>query len=850
MGCRQHMSRWLTPWVLAFVIGALPLAATKGFAAQEQAVQQHQLSLLNANPIPYAQVAAVNDLWALHLNPAGLAFVSGVEFVAGYQHEWLPQTGWHHGDALLGFNLFRRWTLAGGGQLALPQEQDEGENAGRVSGLLGTAVRVHDAFAFGFGFAKRRVLGQDLSPLHLTVGVQSRLAPWVALGASLWGVNPRFGDPFAMAAGISWRPIHQWLTIGTDVHFSPRSDAWEQGYALNPQLAAIFRWQGLGVHAAVQMRDVAKGLTSPCLSWGIEMNSSHVGTTVTGGIQPSGPKTHQEHVGGLLRLSSARWSAFPRQKRWVSVALAGDGTLADKPASWLQRVFAKPQNPLSVLMGLQSLAGDPTIEGVVLRLDDVRLGFGRAAELRDVLLALRGRGKKVIVHLERAGTRTYYIASAADRIYLAPAGYLQLNEFRMTLMHVGDLLRKIGVEVEVVRSGKYKSAGQMFTAASPSDEELEVARTILDERYESFVRALGQQRVPRREDVKAHVDRGGLVASEALESGLVDALVPWQQLQSTLKKEFQPRAALQQGVFQGIAKQTAWRAPKQIVVIMLHGTIVSGHVQPSFTRFGKRMGAEDVIEALKWARQNKNIKAVVLRIDSPGGDAVASDAIYRAVKQLRQVKPVVVSMGDVAASGGYYIAAPANAIYAPPTTLTGSIGVLRLSVSAQKLANKIGVSTTEIAKGERPGSTLFRSMTSKERQRAQQVVDAYARQFEHVVAQGRGLSQKQVRQLAGGRVWTGRQALARKLIDGLGGLPRALDKARQLAKVSPNARLGMSVILPGPSRIRLPMVSAQTVLAGFGGVGRLVYDAQLLRELAGAPLALAPFVLQKWQENN
>ncbi|MEM7589482.1 MAG: signal peptide peptidase SppA [Myxococcota bacterium] len=312
-----------------------------------------------------------------------------------------------------------------------------------------------------------------------------------------------------------------------------------------------------------------------------------------------------------------------------------------------------------------------------------------------------------------------------------------------------------------------------------------------------------------------------------------------------LKKSFALRQAPQRNFFTAARKHLAWGALGNIAVIVLQGTIVPGHVKPSFVGFGgKKVGATDVIHMLQKAGNDRSVKAVVLYIDSPGGDAVASDLMLQAVRKLGQTKPVVASMGDVAASGGYYAAVGAHFIYAQPTTITGSIGVLNVLISAKQLANKLGVSAVEVARGKLPGPSLFRSANNKELQRYQHIVDWYASKFEQAVQEGRKLDPKKVHAIAQGRVWTGKQALQHGLVDAMGGLPHALAKARQLAKVSPSTPLGMSLWVPGKSpTLRLPRLWAQALQ--IPAAQRVLHQAQLLQELSHSPLAILPFVLHE-----
>ncbi|MEM7589534.1 MAG: S49 family peptidase [Myxococcota bacterium] len=469
-----HWHRFQQPFALAAAFAFL-LASSNASATQPTS--------LSYNPTPYSQLAAIDDVWSLYSNPAGLAFLGGMQFVGGYQHEWLTQQSLHHTDAGFGFNLFRRFTLATAGRLAIPPRGELG-----LGIIVGTAFRFHDAFALGFSVLKRRLPDAQAEPVHLALGTQSRLTRWLALATTVWQVNPSWGDPFAVAVGASFRPWRECLTLGTDLQWIPRSEQWSDGLAMNPQVGLQVQWSGLALQTAVQLRDVTQGLQAPWITAALQLNSPHVGASLTGGGRPQSgePQSNatQGHAGALVRWSSERWQGFDRKKQWINVSLNPEGGFQKPPTlSLWKRLLKRSEHPLTVLAALQSLANNKTVEGVVLNIADLRMGFGRASQLRGVILSLREAGKKVVVYLERASTRTYYVASAADAIYLAPTGVLRLNGFRSTLLHLAGLLDKIGVQAQVVRSGPYKSAGQMLAAYKPTKEEIEVVNAVLDERY-------------------------------------------------------------------------------------------------------------------------------------------------------------------------------------------------------------------------------------------------------------------------------------------------------------------------------------------------------------------------------
>ncbi|MEM7403475.1 MAG: signal peptide peptidase SppA [Myxococcota bacterium] len=826
--------RQLSSLISLFVVVALVCGLAGRPAVAAQSVS------LSYNPTPYSQLAATDDVWSLYRNPAGLAFLGGLQFVGGYQHEWLPQQlSLHHADAGFGFNLFRRFTLATAGKMAVPGSGELG-----LGLVVGSAFRFHDSIALGLSILKRRLANSDTEPVHLALGLQSRVTRWLALGTSIWQVNPSWGDPFALAVGASFRPWREYITLGTDLHWLPRSEQWRDGLAMNPQVGLQLHWSGLTLHTAVQLQDVVRGLRAPWITASLQLNSPYLGAGLSGGGQPQ-TGISQAYAGALVRLSTERWQGFARKKQWVSVSLNPSGGLQTAAARSLwQRLFRKTQHPLQVLAALRSLANNKAIDGVLINMPNLRMGFGGASQLRNVILSLRQAGKKVVIYLERASTRTYYVASAASAVYLAPAGVLQINGFRSTLLHVAGLLDKIGIKAQVVRSGRYKSAGQILAGYKPTAEEIEVANAILDERYNAFVQAVSSQRPGKDEQtVKQLIDQGGLVASEALQHGLVDGLATWQQMQGVLRQSFALRQPPQSNFLTAARKQLAWRAPSSIAVVVIKGSIVPGRVKPALVGFGgNKVGADDVIDMLQHAANRRRVKAVVLYIDSPGGDAVASDLIYQAARSLAQVKPVVAVMGDVAASGGYYAAAAAQYIYAQPTTITGSIGVLNVLISAKPLADKLKISTVEIARGKLPGPSLFRSATSQELQRYQQLIDWYARKFEEAVQHSRNLTKQQVHTLAQGRAWTGKQALQHGLIDALGGLPHAIAKARQLANVSPNTPLSMSIWVPGSTpTLRLPNLWSQAIQ--LPAAQQLLQQAKLLQELCNSPLAILPFML-------
>jgi protease-4 len=430
---------------------------------------------------------------------------------------------------------------------------------------------------------------------------------------------------------------------------------------------------------------------------------------------------------------------------------------------------------LRVMRLLNQAERDPQLEGLVLRVDNLaEIGVGKAEELRRSVLRLRASGKKVFAVLLRAGNNEYLIASAADRVFAVPEAMLTINGFSATALFAGEAMEKLGVHWEVARVGAYKNAPDIFTRSEMSPEQRESVNAYLDSDVRTFHSAVGTGRRLDPGQINRIWDEGLIPTSRAKDLGLIDEVISPAELEDRHRGAYGPR----------VEREGRWGLRKRIAIVPVIGTIAPGKNYEDPLGLVRVAGAETVVRALRIAQDDPLVAGIVLRVDSPGGDSLASDLMYRAVLEAKKRKPVFASMGDVAASGGYAAAMGADRIYALPSTITGSIGVFFIKPVVDKLANKLGVHHETIKRGKISDLlSLFQPWTPEEKSAAQKWVDSTYDDFITEVAASRKLTKGQVDAIARGRVWSGEDALARGLIDQLGGLPDAVDAARIQANI-------------------------------------------------------------------
>jgi protease IV len=751
--------------------------------------------------LPTAQSAAVEDATALLVNPAGLALVEGFEVNLGGFLRSDGRASQTDLDGALVTTPMRGLGIGLGMGLTFADAVST-----RLRTSAGIAAAADSTFSLGAALHAITPLGGSGSTdWSLDVGSQIRPARWLALGIGIEGLGDQDLGPASGRGGVSLRPLGELLTVGLDARLipgsrDPGSARYAGALAIVPGAAVRLDLGGLALTAGASMKNLgAQTSGRPELELGgaLEVNGGKLGATLLGGADGILAATQRGWGGGRLRLSSAEWTPiFPDRGRWLAFALAGEGVpLAERNRSLLTQLFTDEPQPIAILAALRNAAEDEGVDGVLIELKGLSLGWGRLAELRGALVTLREAGKKVVVHLDSADDADMYLASAADRIYLSPAGHLEMNGLRAELLYLGDTLGKIGIEAEAVAAGRYKSAPRQLTANEPSEEELEVQNALLDGVYGAVTEMVAAGRGLAVDEVKAIIDRGGLTGPAALEAKLIDGLAYPDELKGHIDELAGRRVFLETRHLSREERRVRWDTPPRIAIIPVDGTITMGG---GISLFGRGASARDIIDAIEEAAGDDDVKAIVLRVDSPGGDALASDLIWRAVMKAREKKPVVASLGDVAASGGYYVAAGAHTILAEPNTVTGSIGVFGLLFNAERLADDIGVRTYPLERGALPGPSTFRPLSDAERAALQLSVDATYERFLDAVTAGRGeqsgLDKEQLRAVAEGRVWTGAQAEERKLVDRMGGIMDALDEARSRAGLGEEEQISIQVI--------------------------------------------------------
>ncbi len=777
---------------LAVLAGVAGLFGGLGAAAAQEADRRYADEPTNGVVMPATPLAGEHDSRALSVNPAGLQFLRGPEamLVLDYQNSDHANAGGTGGG------LFLTGPVGGG---LLP----------RLG--LGVGLEVMRT-------ARANLLPDPGTPVRTTVGASFLLAKNLSLGASWhhffddgrldgvdafdFGVSSRIGNHFALGAVI--RDFNAPIALGAAVQ-----RRYEMELTVRPlgneriELAAGGRvgedegdtdgWgrasvrvvRGLYAHLAVETRDLrVQTTTGPIIdeaqerdlraTFGIELSLGGFGvSTYATGLRDGDGSNHA--LGGSMILRSSLIEipslvAPPPHIERVELS----GTL-------------EGFRLVSLVSRLRAIGRDDSAKVVALVFDDVSAGWGALREVRDELLALRTRGKKLYAFLVTGDTRDYYLASAADKIYLDPAGEMALTGIATTTMYWRGALELVGVTPEFEKIAEYKSAPEQFTRRGPTVPAAQMRSELLDGIWDEVVTAIAKSRKLSPDEVKQLIDRGPFSAGDlASDQRLIDAVATPERAAMLISQDL---GTLYEVSSPPPSRPDSWQRRK-IAVIHIQGDIVDGSSQTVPLLDRKMAGGETIAGAIAAARASSEVGAIVLRIDSPGGSALASELISREVFATRGVKPIVCSMSNVAASGGYFAAAGCDVIYAEPTTVTGSIGIFTGKFELSGLMGKLGLVANVDKRGQHADlGSMTRPYTAEERELLHDKIRYSYGRFVGAVAEGRGLTRAQVDELGRGRVWTGARAKEVGLVDLLGGVGDAIEDARRRMKIPESERI-------------------------------------------------------------
>ncbi len=442
-----------------------------------------------------------------------------------------------------------------------------------------------------------------------------------------------------------------------------------------------------------------------------------------------------------------------------------------------------PQFQLSeVLTAIDNAMTDDNIKGISIELDQSRIGMAQLQALRDKLTEFKSSGKFVGAFADNYSQKSYYLSSVADSIFINPVGMLEFKGLTSEKLYFKDFQEKYGVKMEVIRHGKYKSAMEGFISDKMSDANREQTLSFLSSIWGEFLEDIGQSRGKSIDELNNVADNLGTKTNTlAVDNHMIDGvlyldqyrdkLVEWSGVESMDDLNM---ITMKHYLKSGKGRNASGASDK-VAVLYAQGEIKYGKGDETF------IGQEAMIKAIRKIKKDKKIKALVLRVNSPGGSGLASDIILRELELLKQEKPLVVSMGNLAASGGYYIACKADKIYAEPTTITGSIGVFGAMPNINGLAKNMGINAEQVTTNKAPGYSIFEPMNQEFHDEMKGMIDNFYQIFITHVAEGRNMTKEAVDAIAQGRVWTGKEAQEIGLVDELGSLNDAVSHAASIA---------------------------------------------------------------------
>jgi len=499
----------------------------------------------------------------------------------------------------------------------------------------------------------------------------------------------------------------------------------------------------------------------------------------------------------------------------------------------------------SIRKSLKMAAVDDRIKAVVLRINPLLVGYAKVQEIQQSIESFRQSGKKIFAYFDLATTKDYYLATACDSIYLTPEGMFLLTGVRAELTFYKNLLEKtIGIEADFEHIGKYKSAPDAYMRQSMSKEQKEVVNSIVDYRFNDIVSTIADKRRLSAEYTKKIINEiSGLTPDEALELNLVDGLKYFEDIVDKISEKGRiHKISVEEYSRISPSSLDLENGPK-IAVIYSSGTITGGNDSDD-PFIGQTMGSARLVRNLRYAADLKSIKAIVLRINSPGGSGIASDNILNAINYAREKKPVIASISDLGASGGYYIAIGADTIVAQSGSLIGSIGVFAGKFSMEKLYKTLGINTETIQRGKNANIfSLNSKFSNSERKVIQKIINDFYVNFVQKVSENRNKSFDEIHSIAQGRVWNGNDGYRIGLIDTLGGLNTAIAIAKEMAGISKDLDPRI-IVYPRKKSVLSKLIKNLTFVKEPKEI--LVIDniKKIIKNFELKPLALMPFQLR------
>ncbi|HVW25723.1 MAG TPA: signal peptide peptidase SppA [Polyangiaceae bacterium] len=822
---------------LRFSIAAaslLVLGAARSATAAPVPVEPERLPALGRS------VAGTDDTTAILLNPANLAYQTGPElrWQAIYLHG--DQTAPWSGHALsVGFRLPFSFGTAFRLDFINPPQHAFGGLSSNYEWLTwGLGWAASESLAFGFSLQRSYSSGPVASSLgSYSLGVTAR--PSSILGLSL--VASHVNGPLdgadarriqalgatdtslgpSITTAIAVRPLTtRAVEIGLEGRYLIEPQVWQPRATLSIDLPPVGSLRG--EFAVLDPQGSSPGWRATA-SLAVDLNGNSGSTELEGGMLTG---TELGEKGSYAFYNQIAIRGFREPVGIQPPHLALRIRLESTPET---------REHVALLRKLWDISKEPDVDAVVLELRTAPANsLAHLQELRDAFALLRARGKRVLCHLEDANGGALYLCSAADRILLNPAGGIRFAGLKTRHIYLASLLEKIGVRADFIRIGAHKSAPEQFTRTGASDVARADAIDLLQQSERWFVGDVAHDRGMTVEALREKIARGPFVATEAKREGLVDALAFDDQIEAATRDMVGGRVSLTDADRADVAPMH-FGTQKSIAMVYVDGDIIDGRSRTIPLIGIDLAGSYTIANTLKAVRESPLIGAVVLRIESPGGSSMASDVIWREVLLTAQAKPVIVSMGDVAASGGYYIAAPATRILANPLTITGSIGIFYGKADVSGLLRKIGVNVEVYKTAPRADAeSLFRPFSEDEHRELGNKVAQFYDVFLSRVAEGRKMTKEAVDRVGQGRVWTGEQAKANGLVDELGGLRQALIEARKLGHLPEDAPI-----------VELPKIQTSLIgqILGIQGIRADALPAVLPHAVLQLARAMAPFLV-------